>query len=100
MRIKAEVKGSDLVDGIAFFGDTRKDAEVVEKIKQLTEFIENVFIELSEVCEQTENRNEASGCYIHSELANLRHVALWTLCQAEDIPLLKEIIYEMEGEIR
>lgn len=94
MKVKATVTGSDLTEGIRFYGDTHYDNESMERLKELAMLLEDVVSDLEYVERQVKGRHEGSAKEIKWQLDTMRNDLLWIAFgeeMAEDIiKLLKE----------
>ena len=95
MIVKATVTGSDLTEGIRFYGDTDYDNESMERLKQLAMVLEDVVSDLERLDRQVNDRQEGSAKEIKLQLDTMRKDLLWIAFgeeMAEDIiKLLEEI---------
>ena len=95
MRVKAIVTGSDLTEGIGFYGDTNYDNETIERLEQLAMVLEDVVSDLEKLDRQVNDRREGSAKGIKRQLDTMRNDLLWIAFgeeMAEDIiKLLEEI---------
>lgn len=96
MKINAEIEGADLTTGINFYGETNADEAVVERIKELSVVLEDVFWELGDLHDQTKGRSEFSANEINRELSKLRKGLFMVMAQPEDVDTLKGVLYEIE----
>ena len=94
IKINAKITGKDLTHKIDFHGETQKDKEAVERIKELENLLYDVACVLQEIHKETSNRSEASAKDINEALGKLRYTLLWNFAEAEDVDTLKEIIRE------
>ena len=77
MKVKATITGSDLTEGIRFYGDTHYDDETIERLKQLTMLLEDVFSDLEDLDRQVKYRGECSAMEIKRQLDTMRKDLLW-----------------------
>lgn len=94
MKVKATVTGSDLTEGIRFYGDTNYDNETIERLKQLAMVLEDVVSDLESLDRQVNDRQECSAKEIKRQLDTMRNDLLWTAFgeeMAEDIIKLLEV---------
>ena len=77
MKVKATITGSDLTEGIRFYGDTHYDDETIERLKQLTIVLEDVFSDLEDLDRQVKYRGECSAMEIKRQLDNMIKDLLW-----------------------
>lgn len=77
MKVKATITGSDLTEGIRFYGDTHYDDETIERLKQLTMVLEEVFSDLEHLDRQVNDRREGSAEEIKWQLDTMRKDLLW-----------------------
>lgn len=93
MKVKAIVTGSDLTEGIRFYGDTDYDNESMERLKQLAMVLEDVVSDLENLDRQVNDRQEGSAKEIKWQLDTMRKDLLWIAFGeevAEDIIKLLE----------
>lgn len=94
MKVKATITGSDLTEGIRFYGDAYYDNETIERLKQLSVVLEDVVYDLESLDRQVKDRQEGSAKEIKWQLDTMRNDLLWTAFGedvAEDtIKLLEE----------
>ena len=93
MKVKATVTGSDLTEGIRFYGDTHYDNESMERLKQLAMVLEDVVSDLERLDRQVKDRQEGSAKEIKWKLDTMRNDLLWIAFgeeMAEDIIKLLE----------
>ena len=93
MKVKAIVTGSDLTEGIRFYGDTDYDNESMERLKQLAMVLEDVVSDLETLDRQVNDRQEGSAKEIKRQLDTMRNDLLWIAFGeeiAEDIIKLLE----------
>src|SRR5690625_1023731 len=77
MKVKATITGSDLTEGIRFYGDTHYDNETIEQLKQLAMVLEDVVTDLEYVERQVKGRHEGSAKQIKCQLDTMRNDLLW-----------------------
>ena len=77
MKVKATITGSDLTEGIRFQGDTHSDDQTIERLKQLTIVLEDVFSDLEDLDRQVKYRGECSAMEIKRQLDNMIKDLLW-----------------------
>ena len=77
MKVKATITGSDLTEGIRFYGDTHYDDETIERLKQLTIVLEDVFADLEDLDRQVKYRGECSAMEIKRQLDTMIKDLLW-----------------------
>ena len=77
MKVKATITGSDLTEGIRFYGDTHYDDETIERLKQLTMVLEDVFSDLEDLDRQVKYRGECSAMEIKRQLDTMIKDLLW-----------------------
>ena len=85
MKVKATITGSDLTEGIRFYGDTHYDDETIERLndetierlKQLTIVLEDVISDLEDLDRQVKYRGECSAMEIKRQLDTMRNGLLW-----------------------
>lgn len=99
MRISAEIKGLDLVQGMSFYGETYADEKVIERIGELYVVLSEVFWELSDLHYATKNRSEMSACEINEALAQMRKDLLMIMAETEDIDNIKKVLYELGEKV-
>lgn len=93
MKVKTIVTGSDLTEGIRFYGDTHYDNESMERLKQLAMLLEDVVSDLERLDRQVNDRQEGSAKEIKWQLDTMRNDLLWIAFgeeMAEDIIKLLE----------
>ena len=93
MKVKTIVTGSDLTEGIGFYGDTNYDNETIERLKQLAMVLEDVVSDLERLDQQVNDRQEGSAKEIKWQLDTMRNDLLWMAFgeeMAEDIIKLLE----------
>ena len=95
MKVKAIVTGSDLTEGIRFYGDTHYDSESVERLKQLAMVLEDVFSDLESLERQIKDRYEGSAKEIKYQLEIMRKDLLWISFGEE---IAEEVIKLLEEE--
>ena len=93
MKVKATITGSDLTEGIRFYGDTHYDNETIERLKQLSMVLEDVVSDLENLDRQVKDRQEGSAKEIKWQLAPMRNDLLWTGFGEE---VAEDIIKELE----
>lgn len=72
MKITAHIDYTDITRNLIFHGETNADEEVVQEIKELKEFLTDVFEEILHLKEKTEMRNENSAREIYKSIAELQ----------------------------
>ena len=77
MKVKATITGSDLTEGIRFYGDTHYDDETIERLKQLAMVLEDVVFDLEKLERQVKDRQEGSAKEIKWQLDTMRKDLLW-----------------------
>ncbi len=77
MKVKATITGSDLTEGIRFYGDTHYDNETIERLKELAMLLEDVFSGLENLDRQVKDRREHSAEEIKRQLDTMRNDLLW-----------------------
>lgn len=93
MKVKTIVTGSDLTEGIRFYGITHYDNETIERLKQLAMVLEDVVSDLERLDRQVNDRPEGSAKGIKRQLDTMRNDLLWIAFgeeMAEDIIKLLE----------
>lgn len=93
MKVKATITGSDLTEGIRFYGDTYYDNETIERLKELAMLLEEVFSDLESLDRQVKGRQEGSAKEIKWQLDTMRNDLLWTAFGEE---VAEDIIKELE----
>ena len=78
MRVTAEIRGFDVAGDIRFHGCSSKDEEVVDKIKELSDFLFDIFEQLEVVESQVEGRQELSAIRIEREIKLTKELLLET----------------------
>ena len=78
MRVTAEIRGFDVAGDIRFHGCSSKDEEVVDKIKELSDFLFEIFEQLEVVESQVEGRQEMSAIRIEREIESTKELLLET----------------------
>ena len=84
MRVMAEIRGFDVAGDIRFHGSHSEDEEVVSKIKELNEFLFDIFEQLEVVENQVEGRQEMSAIRIEREIKLTKKSLLETFFIEED----------------
>ena len=77
MKVKATITGSDLTEGIRFYGDTDYDDETIERLKELGILLEDVVSDLENLDQQVKDRHEVSAKEIKFQLDTMRKDLLW-----------------------
>ena len=77
MKVKAIITGSDLTEGIRFYGDADYDNESMERLKQLAMVLEDVVSDLENLDRQVKDRREGSAKEIKCQLDAMRNDLLW-----------------------
>ena len=77
MKVKATITGSDLTEGIRFYGDEHYDDETIERLKQLKIVLEDVFSDLEDLDRQVKYRGECSAMEIKRQLDTMIKDLLW-----------------------
>lgn len=93
MKVKTIVTGSDLTEGIRFYGDANYDNETIKRLKQLAMVLEDVVSDLEGLDRQVNDRQEGSAKEIKWQLDTMRNDLLWVAFGeevAEDISKLLE----------
>ena len=93
MKVKTIVTGSNLTEGIGFYGETNYDNETIERLKQLAMVLEDVVSDLENLDRQVKCRPEGSAKEIKRQLDTMRNDLLWVAFGeevAEDIVKLLE----------
>lgn len=72
MKITANIDHTDITRNLIFHGETNADEEVVQEIKELKEFLTDVFEEILHLKKMTEMRNENSAREIYKSIAELQ----------------------------
>ena len=93
MKVRATITGSDLTEGIRFYGDTNYDNESMERLKQLAMVLEDVVSDLENLDRQVEGRYEGSAKAIKWQLDTMRNDLLWIAFGEE---VAENIIKELE----
>ena len=78
MRVNAEIRGFDVAGDIRFHGCSSKDDEAVDKIKELSDFLFDIFEQLEVVESQVEGRQELSAIRIEREIETTKELLLET----------------------
>ena len=84
MRVMAEIRGFDVAGDIRFHGSHSEDEEVVSKIKELNEFLFDIFEQLEVVENQVKGRQEMSAIRIEKEIKLTKKSLLETFFIEED----------------
>ncbi len=95
MKVKAIITGSDLTEGIGFYGDTHHDNETMERLKQLAMVLEDVVFDLENLDRQVKDRREGSAKEIKWQLDTMRKDLLWIAFGEE---IAEDIIKLLEEE--
>lgn len=94
MKVKTVITGSDLTEGIRFYGDTHYDNETIERLKQLAMVLEDVVSDLENLDRQVKDRQEGSAKEIKRQLDTMRNDLLWIAFGeeiAEEVIKLSEV---------
>ena len=78
MRVNAEIRGFDVAGDIRLHGCSSKDDEVVDKLKELSDFLFDIFEQLEVVESQVEGRQELSAIRIEREIESTKELLLET----------------------
>ena len=84
MRVMAEIRGFDVAGDIRFHGSHSEDEDVVSKIKELNEFLFDIFEQLEVVENQVEGRQKMSAIRIEREIKLTKKSLLETFFIEED----------------
>lgn len=95
MKVKATITGSDLTEGIRFYGDTDYDDETIKRLKKLAMLLEDVVSDLENLDEQVKDRHEGSAKEIKWQLDTMRKDLLWIAFGEE---IAEEFIKLLEEE--
>ena len=95
MKVKTMVTGNDLTEGILFYGDTHRDNESIERLKQLAMVLEVVMSDLEDLERQVRDRREGSAKEIKRQLDTMRNDLLWISFGEE---IAEEVIELLEEE--
>lgn len=95
MKVKATITGSDLTEGIRFYGATDYDAETIERLKELGMLLEDVVSDLENLDHQVKDRHEISAKEIKFQLDTMRKDLLWIAFGEE---IAEEFIKLLEEE--
>ena len=95
MKVKTIVTGTDLTEGIRFYGETHYDNESMERLKELAMLLEDVFSELERLERQVKDRYEGSAKEIKCQLEIMRNDLLWISFGEE---IAEEVIKLLEEE--
>ena len=95
MKVKTIITGSDLTEGIRFYGDTDYDNESIERLKQLAMLLEDVVSDLERLDRQVSDRQEGSAKEIKWQLDTMRNDLLWEAFGEE---IAEEVIKLLEEE--
>lgn len=68
MRVTAEIRGFDVAGDIRFHGSHSEDEEVVSKIKELNDFLFDIFEQLEVAENQVKGREDMSAIRIEREI--------------------------------
>lgn len=71
MKVKVELESKSLTSGLKFYGETHADEIVVEKIKELGMFLDDILYYLRRLNFSVEDRNEDSAQDIKKQLDKL-----------------------------
>ena len=93
MKVKATITGSDLTEGIRFYGDTHYDNKSIEQLKQLAMVLEDVVYDLKNLDREVKDRREGSAKEIKWHLDAIRNDLLWIAFGEE---VAEDIIKELE----
>ena len=98
MRVTAEIEHYDLTKNLKFYGETNADKEVVEEIKVLTSFLQNVFVDIDALKVRTQMKSEYSAREITRAIAELqKELVLYAIDIDEDFH--DECFYENIKEV-
>lgn len=93
MKVKTIVTGTDLTEGIRFYGDTHYDNESKGRLKDLALLLGDVFSDLKRLERQVEDRGEGSAREIKCLLEMMREDLL---CISFGEEIAEEIIKLLE----
>ena len=96
MRVKTIVTGNDLTEGLGFYGETDCDKETIERLKQLSEVLNDVAYDLANLRRQVEGRHEGSAKAIKMQLDFMRDELLWIIFDEEMASDIAELLWEEE----
>lgn len=96
MKVKATITGSDLTEGIRFYGDTHYDNETIERLKQLTMVLEDVVFDLEKLDRQVKDRRECSAKEIKRQLDIMKKDLLWITFGEEVTEDIIKLLEELE----
>ena len=106
MRVKAEIEHYDITENLKFHGETNADKEVVENLKELTTFLENVFSDVDDLKIRTQMKSEHSAREITNAIAELQKYLLPYVIDIDKdfhdknlYEIIKEIMKENNYEI-
>lgn len=85
MRVNAEVRGFDVAGDIRFHGSEWEDGEVVNKIKELNNFLFDIFEQLEMAEKQVRGRQESSATRIEREIKLIKESLLETFFIEEEV---------------
>lgn len=71
MKVNVELESKSLTSGLRFHGETYADKIVVEKISELSDFLDDILDELRHLNWSVEDRNEVSAKDIKKQLEKL-----------------------------
>lgn len=71
MKIEVEVNGEMLTKGLTFHGETYGDAEVIKKLNNLQQILEDVISEIINLNYRVEYRQEGSAIDIKNKIATM-----------------------------
>lgn len=83
MKVKTTVTGRDLTEGIGFYGETNRDNETIDRLKELAAVMDDVAYDLADLRRQVEGRHEHSAKAIKRQLDNMRNELIWTIFDEE-----------------
>lgn len=86
MKVLADIRGFDVAGDIRFHGSHSEDEEMVSKIKELNDFLFDIFEQLEVVENQVKGRQELSAIRIEREIESTKELLLKTFfIQEEEI---------------
>ena len=96
MKVKTIVTGSDLTEGIRFYGDADYDNESMERLKQLAMVLEDVVSDLENLDRQVKDKREGSAKEIKWQLDTMRKDLLWIAFGEEIAEEVTKLLEEEE----
>ena len=93
VQLKINMKPSDLINGITFYGETYADAEALKKIKELNQLLGDTIYAINRIKLKTDKRNEASAKAIRAEIIDLYEDIIQTIFSEEHWEEVIKLLY-------